>query len=450
VQDIVRYRGSARSKPRRRAYRTQATPSRDAQERRNLLVPAFVGLALLLGGASPAYSTYSFILGLLAAIAFAAGVLGWRRGSALEIDDALAGFALAFLALAFVHLIPLSPALWTSLPGRETIAASLRAGGLDAAWLPLSLDPQGTVSATLAALPVAALVALLRGGRLPARDVAMVVVAVALVSFLLGLLQIKAGGTSALYFHAVTNRDLAVGFFANANHLATLLLISVPLSVALAAPYIDARRPMIGVLATAVPALLAGGGIYATGSVAGLLLLVPTAAASLFLLRELSALVKVGAVVGAGVLFAAGCVLWLNGWLPLAATFNQGSGGRAETWATSIEAARAFWPVGGGLGSFRFAFPLFLPSSQIRDTYVNHVHNAFWTWWAFRSWQAWRDDGAPAALWRRAASIVIGVVLLHSAVDYPARTPAILTVFVFFCCVLGKRQASSRPVAEVA
>jgi O-antigen ligase len=91
-------------------------------------------------------------------------------------------------------------------------------------------------------------------------------------------------------------------------------------------------------------------------------------------------------------------------------------------------------------------------------SYVNHAHNdwleiwleggflalavlvAFLIWFVFASFGAWRaplDRGrALDRALPQAASIVVILVLLHSAVDYPLRTTALMTLFAFCCALL--------------
>ena len=116
---------------------------------------------------------------------------------------------------------------------------------------------------------------------------------------------------------------------------------------------------------------------------------------------------------------------------------------------------RQFWPLGSGLGTFPVIYPLFENSQYLTPTYVNHAHNdylefvfetgligaglitLFVAWWVWRSIAVWRAERTVGATWQRAASIVIGVMILHSIVDYPLRTPAILVMFAFYALVLG-------------
>ena len=49
------------------------------------------------------------------------------------------------------------------------------------------------------------------------------------VAIVLGLWQMLEGPDSPLYFYTLSNRGLAVGWFANRNHLASFLASCVPM-----------------------------------------------------------------------------------------------------------------------------------------------------------------------------------------------------------------------------
>ena len=60
----------------------------------------------------------------------------------------------------------------------------------------------------------------------------MTVVIIAICSVALGLAQLAGGEDSPLRIYAITNRSDPVGLFANANHFATFLLLTMPLAMA--------------------------------------------------------------------------------------------------------------------------------------------------------------------------------------------------------------------------
>jgi O-antigen ligase len=125
----------------------------------------------------------------------------------------------------------------------------------------------------------------------------------------------------------------------------------------------------------------------------------------------------------------------------------------------TIEAAKAYMPFGSGMGTFVPVYAGFeKPQGALVDAYVNRAHNdilelwleagiigigllaVFLVWLAIASLRVWRRD-APSELdvdrlLARAATIIIGLVIAHSLVDYPLRTGAMMAILAFACALL--------------
>jgi O-antigen ligase len=133
--------------------------------------------------------------------------------------------------------------------------------------------------------------------------------------------------------------------------------------------------------------------------------------------------------------------------------FKEQPSSRRVLTSTTAEAVAESFPVGTGLGSFQSVYRQFENPNRVERQYANHAHNdyvevalelglagillvlAFMIWWGRQSWSVWRGDFAGAGL-ARAGSLMIGIVLLHSVVDYPIRTSAIAAVFAMACALL--------------
>lgn len=115
-------------------------------------------------------------------------------------------------------------ALWGALPGRSVYLPAPGGG-----WLPLTLTPDATAASLLASIPLVAAFVFARTATFAHfKFVVKALVLGACVQAVLGLLQ--AGPFKALYFDA----EFAVspiGSFANANHFANYLAMSLPLAV---------------------------------------------------------------------------------------------------------------------------------------------------------------------------------------------------------------------------
>jgi hypothetical protein len=189
------------------------------------------------------------------------------------------GLAFAIIALQVLHLVPLPPAMWSLLPGRDLIVGIDRAAGLGNVWRPLSLAPDATLNGLYASLiPCAALILGLQLAPHERRLLLWPVLLLGGLSALAAIVQLSGGPHGPLYFYRVTNPGAAVGLFANRNHQALLLACLLPaLTVWVAGERPQGRtvqfelagfRKFAAVLAAAAIILL----VLVTGSRAGLVL----------------------------------------------------------------------------------------------------------------------------------------------------------------------------------
>ncbi len=130
----------------RSAHRAHSEPSA-----KPWLALLWLGACLLLGGASNAGLLANALLqaGAIAIIAVAI----WRRRGALWPAERLPALILALvLGGGLLSLVPLPPALWTTLAGRDGIAEGYQLLGMDLPWLASSLTDERTVRSLLALL----------------------------------------------------------------------------------------------------------------------------------------------------------------------------------------------------------------------------------------------------------------------------------------------------------
>lgn len=436
----------------------------------HVLTATFLVVSLTFGGASRSDVITSDIVALLALPI--AGLAIWRLhaagGPAPEHRLPLMVLA-AILILPLLQLIPLPPALWTALPGRALIVEGLRDAGLTPGWGPISLSPTRTWAAFLALLPaVAVFLAVLLANSDARRRLVIALLAVGGLSVLLGGAQLAGGQDSALRFYEITNRSAAVGFFSNRNHLASLLICVVVLGAAWAVQAGLRRPPARFQLAAALTiVLIAILGAGSTGSRAGLVLLAPAGAGALLLAWRAGigrgrGLLVLG-VLGAG--FAAALLIVHLSFGETIARLQGGFGEDVRIIAAEVglRAAKAFAPFGSGFGSFVPAYKIFEGPESVINTYINHAHNdwlevliegglpavlvalAFIVWFARTAFGLWRRGG-PEATMARAGSLVVLLLLAHSAMDYPLRTPAMMAVFALACALMlpGLAQVRTR------
>ena len=430
-------------------------PSKD----RSAVGPLYLLACLVLGGS--AQGVWQNALLQLAGLA----IIAWAASTSTE--EPLPGPAkvlLLILAVAIVaialQLIPLPPSVWNH-GSREHVTDGFRILGRPIPALPSSLAPYDTLTTLLCVIPPLAMFCAMT--RLRAYRPAWL--AAALLSgtgagILLGTLQLGGRADSPWYLYRQTNPGFAVGFFANANHMADLLVICLPFLAALAmAAQGRERQRRSAILSLGIGgALVILVGIALNGSLAGYALALPVLCGAAIIvlprsnrmrlwLAALAALALVAAVAGLATSSIGGTRLGEE------ATTSVQS--RQQIFATTGEAITDFMPFGSGLGSFLKVYRLHEHPDKVTDEYVIHAHNdyaelalelgipgvvlvlAFFAWWTSALWAAWRrGTGTPFA---RAAAIASAAILVHSLVDYPLRTAAISACFAMCLALLAER-----------
>jgi len=279
------------------------------------------------------------------------------------------------------------------------------------------------------------------------------VVAFAGLSALVGLWQLMEGPKSPLYFYEITNPNSAVGFFANRNHLASLLAVSLPVTAGLLSDRL--RKVETGVrdlrvwLLTALIVVLAVG-VTATGSRAGFLLLMLSVLAGALVMwwggprqagRGTQTWLKIAGAV-AGLIVVQFTLFALLARLQA----DPAEDYRAVMTPTTLAAAAPTVGTGYGLGTFVHAYDEPGDITADQREYVNHAHNDYA--------EMWLEGGIPAMFVTVVLIVLLGVVLatrlrstdrddhsasrfrgllfgvtsglalllIHSLVDYPLRT----------------------------
>jgi O-antigen ligase len=363
-------------------------------------------------------------------------------------------------------MIPLPAAIWTHLGPRHAIANGFRVLGMRAPPEPLSLTPAAGLNSLFGIIPPLALLsAMVRLRAYRPQWLAIALVAGTLAGIALGALQVasSANELSSWYLYGETNEGRAVGFFANADHMATLLVVTIPFLAAIVASGKNASMQRYSAIVAVVAgfAIVVVVGLALNGSIAGYGLALPVIAASSLLLLPPSSRLRLW-IVSLAVLFVLASVAALE-------TTSIGSGKLGEHAATAVQsrteilgttsrAIRDFMPVGSGLGSFPRVYPLYEPAAQVTSEYVVHAHNdyaevalelglagivlmlLFLAWWFRAVWRAWQT--AQAGPFARAAAIASAAVLVHSVVDFPLRTAAISACFGMCLALLADSRAA--------
>lgn len=442
--------------------------------RRAAVVPLFLLVCLLLGGSTrSAWPNMVLQLGAILILAWAA-LAAPRAQSGLPGRN-LASLCYAMVAIVLVQLIPVPPAVWTALPGRDVVERGFALLGEPLPWLPLSLAPYESMSSALWLLPPLAIVAaIIRLGAYRESWLAAALGVAAFGGVLLGVLQVTSADVlnSPWYLYSITNNGKAAGFFANSNHMATLLIATIPFMVALlgvqrsGSRYLQQNAGRYAILGGAILVLLLG--LALNPSTAGVGLGIAVVAASLLIHVSLDTRWARVALVTVSLLgLAAIIVIFMT---PLEQTIagagaDQSYATRATSFVNSLRAAVDLFPVGSGSGSFAAVYPAYEDPDLVDRWFVNHVHNdfielvietglagmllilAFLLWWTGRTIAIWR---APISdQFARAATIASGAILAHSLVDFPLRTSAIAAVFAMSLALMAgpRRRANVERVA---
>lgn len=441
-----------------------------------LAAAAYLGACLLLGGASAAGAAANAFLQLVGLGLILA--LLWRRDVALsEGARGPLWIGLGLLLVGLLSLLPLPGGLGSGLPLRAEVVEAFRVIGVDPPALAASLAPSSTLASLLHLLPAAAMFLLvLRLSNEERRLLPTVVLAIAGLSVVLGAFQLMGGPESPLRFYAVTNKTSPVGFFANANHEATLLLCALPLTAVLAGRMASRRsrsKRSGGAIVSVSIAIFILVGIVISGSGAGYGLAVPAVVASFLIYRRtVAGRIAAGwwAALGAlALLFAFAGLQGPLGKEALEADMQSSApSSRRVLASTTVEIIKDSFPIGTGLGTFSTVYRRYEDPGRVTRQFANHAHNdyveaalelgaaglililAFLFWWARRSFQVWTRDFEGAAL-ARAGSAMVGIVLAHSLVDYPIRTAAIAALFALGCALMAApalRRSRSEPAGE--
>lgn len=441
---------------------------------------AFLVLAILLGGASAprAGAPGNGVLQLLALLLLLWALWTARRFTLPGGTRSLVWIFLVFLVWGLATLVPLPAGTWTALPGREHVARGYELLGMAPPALPLTLSLQNSLASLLWLLPPAAMfmvVLLISPQR--RRWLLWTLLVMAAASILLGAAQLLGGTGSRLRFYTITNETLAVGFFSNANHLATLLVCALPVAGYLAGRSVSrskmrSKRFSAAMIGGAVGVLLLIG-IAIIGSMAGYGLALPSTLAALLVYRRAA--------------YGPLSRRWLGGFAALVLLFgllafagplshqslseeiSDNPSSRASLATNTVGLIGESFPVGTGLGTFSDIYRTTQPPNPDSREFSNHVHNdyvevvlemglvgalvvlAFLFWWGRRVVAAWTSDAQGASV-ARTASVMIMVVVLHSLVDYPIRTSAIAVLFAMACALMLpsaiRREPPQRPASE--
>ena len=467
-------------------------------KRRYIVLVAFLVAVFLLGGASREDEVHLLILRPLAILA-GAYALSVARADQLRDFAVPLGLLALLAAWMGLQLVPLPFDWWAALPGREPYARLQELAGMGQFARPMTLSVEGTLNALLS-LSIPAAVLLLFAVQ-ESRNRARALLAIgmlALASILYGFVQYALGG-DGLHLYRISSSGFPVGLFANRNHNAVLggmMLLGLAwyfATLTRQSPWLALK--LAAVLGLGLVLLLHG---FVSASRAGLIITGISAILSLLFVKEsallgrddrrsrqkkagadgegwrryaLPAAYVVGILAILGLIFATQQTQALD-------RLVQGDPleeNRGQVLPVLWEMTRAMLPWGSGFGSFEFAFRAFEPVEMLQPKYFNEAHNdllqwaiegglpalaiavAFMLWVVGRALSAFHGKASanpmaggelgfrlsdPAL--QRLSVLLMGELVLASAVDYPLRTPIMMAVLAALAAILACHSRAPR------
>jgi O-antigen ligase len=439
-----------------------------------LMLVAFLVLTFFMGGGARDDILSLVFLRPAAVILCAIGFWGLRWPH-IRSNSFLFGMAVAIFVLVGLHLIPLPPSVWWSLPGREIIKNIDKVAELGLVWRPISMVPSTTWNAFFSLfVPLAVLLLSVQISQEEQFKLLQVILVLGLLSGIWGIIQVVGPAYGSFYLYDITNNGSSVGLFSNRNHQAVLLATLFPMLAVYASMVSKSEEQAslrlwlaIAAVVVLVPLLLV------TGSRTGLILGVIALISSVFVYsrptfrtprkRKTRTFdprypIAVFAILCLGALTV---VMSRAEALQRLFTTDQSEDGRFEMWYATIQMGWKYFPFGSGIGSFVEVFQIDEPYELLSPSYANHAHN---------DWlELFMTAGLPAAIlvavalfafarrcwllffspirnsrevrFGRLGAIIIIILALGSIGDYPLRTASLACVFVISALWLASNDA---------
>lgn len=403
------------------------------------LLGSVLFISLLIGGGT-ASGLYTDTLIEVAAIITAAAVFSQTSGQ--RIPYTILWLLIFAVALVILQIVPLPAALFNGLRPELLLGDSWLAG--QSGFRFVSVGVGRTIECLLYLTASAAFfLSVLRlrteqvQGLLPFFFMGVI------CNGLAGAIQYSLSDDIAI--EGLLPFTINAGLFANENHFAALLFVSIPFVV-----YYGLFRGHLlsGSLGLATLLLL----LLAVGSRAGVLIGLAITVLSIVFLSARSR------VSGLSILaiFIGLSVYTIGAWTRIDAEAVDPAFGRGEFARTTIEGIKENLATGVGFGNFQKAYQIYEKEGMIFKQYVNHAHNDYLEI-AF-------EGGVIAILLmmfyfilllaglvrirrdalQKAAFLSVSFLLIHSLVDYPLRTEALAMTFAYMNAIIFHKGFADR------
>jgi O-antigen ligase len=365
--------------------------------------------------------------------------------------------AAMIVLVPLIQLLPLPTSLWSLPTGRVSLLQDLNAAGVESVYQRWSLSPAATERDLLFLLPGLALFfSMLALGRSAWQRMLGAIMALSIGNLVFAIVQVAAGQDSILNLYPDFVPRLA-GIFANTNHQADLLAIGLMLATVFLLDALkrirESGRSGAEVGALIFIALILVVALPLVGSRAGVIVAMVMLMGALLsfgsppvrTFRE-SRLLQIGLVLVL-VVFVIGLQAGIA-WMKSDAGDSAIEGSRYRISSETLTIGFEHAPLGAGIGTFIPAFQQGASEDFLMSAYVNNAHNEYAQWWleggvvgvlaVLLALVALLKTlivllrlypGSRTRVCGIAAMMGIGVIVLHSTVDYPLRTPALSAVF---------------------
>lgn len=364
-----------------------------------------LGTCLVLGGGGTSNPATEIAIELLLPI-FALAAIWWPSQGRQAAPVPRTAMLIAGLALLVpvAQLVPLSPAIWHGLPGRQAEIASLALVGGANRWMPFTLTPARTFASLLAIIAeLAVFIAAARLDLAGRRNLIGVIVGVAIISVLLGSLQISFAGGYTWSLYTQSNVGWVLGFHANRNAETDTLQVGImALAVIIAGASHKDRLSLTSLVLLALVMVGLALAAILTGSRTGILLLPLTYVFTVWILwpviaRRLSFLSWWTFLIPPVACLALARTEQVQHAL---SRFGGIGERRWDIWHDTIKAIGSVWPLGGGISSFQVVYDASQSIERLMPDLDMRAHND-WLEWVLES-------GVPGI----AVLTVIGLILI--------------------------------------
>ncbi|WP_298609409.1 O-antigen ligase [uncultured Thiothrix sp.] len=405
------------------------------------------------------------------------GIITWQDTLGQRLSK-LAWFTLFLgLSIPILYLIPIPATWWEVLPGRAKYVEGLNWYQYftnTSPWLSLSLVPEKTVHALLALIPLLAIfLATLTLSSKNILKLTYLLIILAVTEAILGILNYTAH-TGFIFTFGLNNREISPsvsGTYINRDHFSALLYMTLPLTLgeffyrvgnkAIRYNYKEKgiqTHDILGLLLIITANIFLIIGAVLSGSRAGIFLIVLAIAVSSLLFashiggKSSASLTSSLIVAILGISLSIGVIPILNRFIgqdPL-------EDARWEFYQLTWTAIKQFFPLGTGPSTFQEVYRTLQPYDQI--DFLNHVHNDYlelvfeigllgvvFTLLFFlvyiQGWLNLRTTAWDKTRFLKVASgISIGLLLIHTLVDFNFHVPANALIFSMLLGIFIKRK----------